>query len=572
MLRIPSFAILSLAVAAGLFSCGHSKVSHTPDPPDSGPAEEPVLYGSFDSKWHRYQFREQHPGQSDETAIVDEWNDTLWRGDRAHKQLVLWVKDKAARGLEVNVSDLVGMSGTIPSECITLRYATYVTGDQRASVCGGAASRQSVQIADALSEDPVTAVTASEPLKIWVTADIPADASPGRYSGSIDILKDGETLATFGLSFLVTRHQLPAPSQWNFHLDIWQFPFQITSLVRKAGQEIEPFSEDYYELIRPFYERLADTGQKSVTAYIKDGAFRIGQTMIDWSRDADGKWSFDYSKFDSFVSFMAEIGISEQINCFSLAGWDSGIGYTDLSDNSYKRLAADIDNPQFGYVWTEFLNSFESHLKDKGWFEKTALYFDEVEESQLSAMLDIIENANPAWKTGAAGSWYNDSITSRLYEYSPIISCTDMGKAERVTFYTSCSQLWPNNYVTAENSPAEMAYMPWFALANGYDGYTRWAFDYWTNPNPLNAQDGSNAAGDNHFICRSSNEWSSCKPVYSIRLEMLREGIQDYEKVSALGKASFTDILARFSYDGTKPDAERLVSSGESLIKKLSAQ
>lgn len=570
MTRTPSPILLALAVAAGVLSCGHGKESHTPDPPSA--VDEPVLYGSFDSKWHRYQPREQHPGQSDGAAIVKEWNDTLWRGDRAHRQLVLWVRDKAVRGLEIKVSDLEGASGTIPSSCLSLRYPSYVTGDKEASVCGGAASRQSVQFADALSEDPVTAVTASEPLKIWLTADIPADASPGRYSGSIEVVKEGETLASFGLSFLVTRHQLPAPSQWSFHLDIWQFPFQITSLVRKAGAEIEPFSEDYYTLVRPFYERLADAGQKSVTAYIKDGAFRAGQTMVDWKLGADGSWSFDYSKFDSFVSFMAGLGISGQINCFSLAGWDRGIGYTDMEDNGYKRLSLDVGDPRYTRLWTTFLMSFESHLKGKGWFDKTVLYFDEVGEQDLTAMTDLIKSVNPEWKTGSAGSWYSDALISSLYEYCPIISCTDLGEPQRLTFYTSCSQLWPNNYVTTGNSPAEMAYMPWFALANGYDGYTRWAFDYWTNSNPLNAQDGGNAAGDNHFIYRSTNEYSSCRPLSSIRLEMLREGIQDYEKALSLGKASFGDVLARFKYDGTRPDAEGAVSRGESLIKTLSAQ
>lgn len=562
--------LLTLAAAVGMFSCGHGKEGHTPDEPAI--VEEPALYGSFDSKWHRYQPMESHPGRDDESAIVKEWNDTLWRGDRSHRQLVLWTRDKPVRGLEVKVSNLEGTSGVIPSSCVTLRYPAYVTGDAKSSVCGGAASRHSVQIADALSDIPVTGVTASEPLKIWLTADIPAETSPGRYSGSIDVVKDGEVLDSFGLSFLVTRHQLPAPSQWNFHLDIWQFPFQITSLVKKSGQEIEPFSEDYYELVRPFYERLADAGQKSVTAYIKDGAFRTGQTMVDWTLDVDGSWNFDYSKFDSYVNFMASLGISGQINCFSLAGWDSGIGYVDLEDNGYKRLVLDVGDPRHTRLWTEFLMSFESHLNEKGWFDKTVLYFDEVNEQDLAAMTDLIASVNPAWKTGSAGIWYPADLVSSLYEYSPIISCTEPGEPQRLTFYTSCSQLHPNNYVTSENSPAEMSYIAWYALANGYDGYTRWAFDYWINPDPLNAQDGCNAAGDNHFIYRSSNEYSSCRPLSSIRLEMLREGIQDYEKAVSLGRASFSDVLARFKYDGTRTDMEGPVSRGESLIKTLSAQ
>ena len=31
------------------------------------------------------------------------------------------------------------------------------------------------------------------------------------------------------------------------------------------------------------------------------------------------------------------------------------------------------------------------------------------------------------------------------------------------------------------------------ALAKGFDGYLRWAYDYWTQSDPTSAQDGSNA-------------------------------------------------------------------------------
>ena len=67
----------------------------------------------------------------------------------------------------------------------------------------------------------------------------------------------------------------------------------------------------------------------------------------------------------------------------------------------------------------------------------------------------------------------------------------------------------------------------------GFDGYLRWAYDYWTQSDPTSAQDGSNASGDFNMIYRSENT-AAAVPISSIRLELLREGIQDFEKARIL--------------------------------------
>ena len=74
------------------------------------------------------------------------------------------------------------------------------------------------------------------------------------------------------------------------------------------GKKLLLFSSEYFTLVKPFYQLLADAGQKVITAYIKDGAFNKGQTMVKWHEAADGKWSFDYTGFDKFVAQMMSWG------------------------------------------------------------------------------------------------------------------------------------------------------------------------------------------------------------------------------------------------------------------------
>lgn len=48
-------------------------------------------------------------------------------------------------------------------------------------------------------------------------------------------------------------------------------------------------------MMKPFYQLLADAGQKVITTYIKDGAFNSGQTMVKWSKNSSDEWIFDYT-------------------------------------------------------------------------------------------------------------------------------------------------------------------------------------------------------------------------------------------------------------------------------------
>lgn len=528
-----------------------------------------ALTGSFESKWKRYSVDQRHEGQTDEERIQKEWKDTLWLGDRAHRQLMLWAKDKALSNVSVEVTDLSSGESMLPSSCISVRWSTYVIGDAAPALCRKATSRTSVKIADALSTTPETKVTAGDPLKLWLTANIPSDAVPGLYSGKVNVYKETKLLESFDISFLVVNHVLPDVSQWRYHLDIWQFPFQLTTLCKKDGKKITPFSDDYYKLVGPFYEVLADAGQKAITAYIKDGALNRGQTMVDWKLTTSGGWEFDYTKFDSFVQFMMDLGIDEQINCHSLYGWNIGFGYTDLNDGKEKRMSLELGDEQFEKIWSVFLLDFEKHLRAKGWFEKAVLYMDELPADDLAYLIDFIEANNPEWKINAVGNRYDESITEHLFMYVVALGGSRKSAAERTCYYVACEPLYPNSFVTKKNTLSEMNYFAWYALANDYEGFLRWAYDYWGNTDPKNAQDGDNAAGDKHFIYRSSNDFATCVPVSTPRLELLREGIQDYEKVMILGKDRFSSVLSQFTYQ-EHPKSDKLVGRAEALLKELS--
>ena len=107
------------------------------------------------------------------------------------------------------------------------------------------------------------------------------------------------------------------------------------------------------------------------------------------------------------------------------------------------------------------------------------------------------------------------------------------------TFYTSCFQKRPNSFVAADANPVDMVALPWHALERRHDGYGRWAFDNWQSADPLDLREGEFTAGDFSLVFRSSND-KDMTVVPSLRLEALREGMEDFEKIQVLRKSLST--------------------------------
>lgn len=561
--------ILNFVIAAlTLCSCSENDGPDAPGlPPASVEVSDSDISASFVGKYFRLPY-----GQRLNDFSNTEWCDTVWQNERVYNQIILESKDTDINGLNIYVTDMVAPDGIIPAESIRLYKVGYVKGDAIPAVDSQPNPRTNAYVADALTEILPTELVAGEPEAIWISVDVPDDIPTGIYSGAVNIAKGDDMLAKCEMTFKVTSHRLPDSGDWSFFLDIWQFPYRLINIVNGNGGTIVPFSNAHFELLRPFYRLLADAGQKCITAYIKDGAFNPGETMIKWAKNADSSWTFDYTDFDNYVGFMMSLGIDRQISCFSLGGWNNSVGYSDMTQGGkYQTMSLKIGSPEFNEIWNIFLNDFRSHLLSKGWMDKTVLYMDENRNDDMRLIVKTIRSNGSDWKIGLSGRYIDADVEREFYNYSTIIGTTPSTTAISVPiFYTSCSQTHPNNFLTPENSVAEMTWMPWHAMALGFKGYQRWAFDNWFQSDPFDACDKLNTAGDFHMIYRSDNTVNS-KPVLSIRWEMLRDGIQDYEKCRLLDYRDLRQIIPTFK-NFENPDAEMLVKNAQSTIKKLSVR
>ena len=508
-------------------------------------ADEAALGGTFIDQY-------QYLTKGDRDYVRDSggttWTGTAWQGDRVHAPLVVWANDSAWQGtLDYEMSDLTGGYGQVISkDQVRILYPTYVTADPERRGCDGYATRNGVEpvyLADALSTTPAPVALPAEPFKVWLVIDVPEDAGPGSYSGLFVVrdpaLEDTEVI--FTVNMVVQNHRLPAPAEWQFELNLWQHPEWVLRHYNAAHPEarIKRWSAGHYDLLEGSYRLLGDAGQKWVTTTLKDGALgALG--MVSWTRTREegNDWRFDFTAFGAHVETLMGWGIGPRIEAFGILGWNRDeIPYWSEQRRVMRTLAAPVGSAAHRAAWQAFLPAFRTYLEDKSWFEQTWLSIDESDAALLRPLVDLMRADDPAWNI--AISYFDTDLPADVLALAAATNiylgiAGEAGlpnTAETIrTLYTSCADgSRVNSFVTPDSNPAEVEWLTWYAGKLDRDGYSRWAYDYWRAAEPLDMRQLSFTSGDTALMYRTSND-RDLEAMTSIRLTLLRYGIQQYEK------------------------------------------
>ena len=151
------------------------------------------------------------------------WKGTAWKGEKINLQIVLWT-NRGAWQVQVVPSALKNdKNGMIASSKIQTRFVRYVLSDDYFYGCKPNTQQKSpILVADILDNLNSFNIPANTTRPVWVTIDIPADASPGRYQGNIAIKTKGEKEVSLKIQLEVLPLELPPVSEWRFELDLWQ--------------------------------------------------------------------------------------------------------------------------------------------------------------------------------------------------------------------------------------------------------------------------------------------------------------------------------------------------------------
>jgi len=463
------------------------------------------------------------------------WTGSAWRGERISVQLLLWGREPNKQ-ITWKFTDFKSSGGDrFPASAAQARFVRYVITDEFADGCG---KRQPENYAASLSPDvlDLPGCFDMEPQTtrpVWISIDVPPDAVPGTYTSTMRLYVAGEKRHSFRFQVKVLPRLLPPAAEWKFHLDLWQNPYAVA---RFHG--VEPWSEEHWEVLRPLMNMLAGAGQKVITATLNKRPWG-GQTedaydsMIGWTKKSDGRWQYDYTIFDNWVQFMMDLGIKSQINCFSMVPWGNELYFFDEKTGGEIKIKADPGSKEYAEMWVPLLHDITLHLEQKGWKAITRIAMDERAPAEMKAMLKLLGETAPGMGVALADNHksyklYPDQLSDLCVAHGASVDPDDMQyrktKGYVTTWYVCCGHVFPNIFTFSD--PAEGAFIGWYTMAAGFDGFLRWAYNSWVKEPLLDSRFRTWPAGDTYVVYPGGRS--------SIRFERLREGIQDAEKIRIL--------------------------------------
>ncbi len=483
--------------------------------------------------------------QAPNVAIESRWDAVAWKGEKIHTQILIQTRQNAGN-IQVQVSDLVNAAGQrVNSKNVKAGFVQYVWTDAFGKGCGARKTTDfdSSLVADVVDTTAFMAVASNTAQPVWVSITIPQNAASGKYTGTVTVQAD----QTFQLpiSVKVLDHVLPSPSEWQFDLDLWQHPAAIARV-----HNVPLWSAEHYRLMKPYYTMLASAGQKNITTSIihepwNHQTYDDFPSLIKWTKRKDGGWVYDYTLFDQYVSFVMSCGINQRINCYSMVPWKMSFQYFDEASGKDTFVVAKTGSPEYNAHWGRMLKDFTRHLKQKGWFGKTAIAMDERPMKDMQAVITLLKSIDKNWKITLAGD-YHAEIEKDIYEYCVASKwqleseVLQRRKAQQkpTTYYTCCVEAYPNGFTFSP--PAEHVWIGWYAAAKGFTGYLRWAYNSWVADPLQDSRFRTWPAGDTYQVYPG--------PRTSIRFEKLIEGIQDFEKIRIL-RQKFTQANNKTKLD-----------------------
>lgn len=490
------------------------------------------LHSAFGST-NRLYFRREKPVMD----LSSSYSTVAWRGERVNAQILVWSSDSLEQ-VRVSTVGLEGLDGTIiPKECVSFELVRYVLGNypyaEKEAVCGNSPYSSGFLMPDRFETLERFDLPANTVRPVWMMLDVPRETMPGIYKGEIEVRSKGGIVQTLPLEIRVQNQVLPYPKDWEYRLDLWQNPCAVAWY-----NNVDLWSPEHKELLKQHLKLYADAGGTYITTYgihspWGDNSYMIEGGMIEWIKKTDGTWKFDYKIFDEYVELAMECGIRKAITLYTAIPWGFRHRYMEESTGDYSYAYWAPTSQEFKDAWNAFLTDFKHHLESKGWLDITYIGINENPKEETLAAIKVIKAHDECWKITYAGNWHEDLDTllddySFLYGNEPSVEQQRKRASEgrTSTVYVCCNPPVPNNFIFSP--PIEGRWISWYAMAYGYNGFLRWAYDAWPE----------DVKRDGRHICWAAGD---CYMVYpggksSIRFEKMREGIVDYEKMLLLKK------------------------------------
>jgi hypothetical protein len=464
-------------------------------------------------------------------------------------------RPKAPGGFFISASDLTSSDGKIiPQKQISLFLEHYIQIYAMSSPVGatGYWPDALAPLKEPFSMQAQYAVVGNRP--VWVDISVPAGTPAGKYTGKITVTRDASPLETLDLNLEVYNFSLPEQTHLITYFNISKG--ELGRLYNKPASDpgIEKLSEAYFDFL--FDHRLETWFNEPLVPEL---------TL----KGENVELKFNDQRYDYYMNKLKTKRVI----------LEAGPG--DL----IRQINAEPFSPSFNKIIKSYLSGVETWFRKHGWSDRLVFNspIDEpnskkdYEETRQWALL-VHEAApgvhflstespvsdNPEWGTFRGyvdnfcvhGNSLNDpKVRQALLE--------EQARGGEATWYISCDQAYPQPNYFIDAPAMDPVMVPWITARYHMNGILYWAANFWNQtPDPwldpvtfisgfdcsngwvLNGEGSLMYPGDH--TRRYTGQPNVIGPVSSIRFELLREGIEDYEylwMLKDLGDKDFAENM-----------------------------
>jgi len=394
------------------------------------------------------------------------------------------------------------------------------------------------------------AVTGNRP--VWVDVDIPSGTPGGIYTGSITVTQHGKVLETLTVQVEVYDFSLPDETHLITYVNVSKGELARFYHKPASSPEIEQLTLKYFDFL--YEHRMETWGNDPLVPEINVEGDNI-------------EVKFNDERYDYYLNKLKTKRVIFETRPHDLV----------------KHIDAEEFSDEFNKKINVYLKAVESYFRKNGWidrlvfnspidepntkkdYEETRRWAELVHEAVPGVPFLATESPitdNPDWGTlrgyvnnfSVHGNSLNDpEVKQALIE--------EQAKGGEATWYISCDQAYPQPNYFIDAPALDLVMVPWITARYHMNGILYWATNFWNQtPNPwldpvtyisgfecsggyvLNGEGSVIYPGD--YTKQYTGQPNVDGPVSSIRFELLRDGIEDYEylwMLKELGDKEFAE-------------------------------